>query len=319
MTTRRDESDSDPLPFVQFDRAAMPMVGVLAGCMKVSRQHATGALVTFWGMCSEPRVLERLLLEAKARGERPQLVLDGETAARRWEMAAEVRLEPVVLAEAGVLEQLPEGYRVRGLSRQFGVIERRLQSRQAGQKSGEARRQGVHESFSASSTGSSTTVERPLNDRLENETLVERPFNGRSTVGEQRSEVRGQRSEEQQKDLSSTLDVSVPEKPKKPTTRKALEDALTDDEWQVFEHWREELGHTKAVATPERKRLLAKWLKIYPVAALQRAIDGCRATPWNMGENPGHVRYDGLELILRDAAHIERFMAAAPGAARGAA
>lgn len=95
-----------------------------------------------------------------------------------------------------------------------------------------------------------------------------------------------------------------------------LEAKLTDDEFQIFEHWRVTLGHPKAKATPERKRLIAKWLKVYRLEELQAAITGCSRSPHHMGENDRHTRYDDLGLILRDAAHIERFVALAPEVAR---
>lgn len=90
-----------------------------------------------------------------------------------------------------------------------------------------------------------------------------------------------------------------------------LEAKLTDDEFQVFEHWRKVLNHPKAQPTSDRKRLIAKQLKVYSVSDLQAAIDGCSRTPWNMGANPQSKRYDSLELILRDAKHIEDFMGVA--------
>ena len=87
-----------------------------------------------------------------------------------------------------------------------------------------------------------------------------------------------------------------------------LESKLTDDEFQVFEHWRVTLNHPKAKPTAERKRLIAKQLKVYPREDLQRAIDGCAKSPHHMGQNDRNMRYDDLELILRDAKHIEQFM-----------
>lgn len=107
--------------------------------------------------------------------------------------------------------------------------------------------------------------------------------------------------------LSSTLDLVPVESKPKVEPVKALEDKLTEDEWQVFTHWRETLGHPRAVASPERKRLIAKWLPVYGVERLQRAISGVRKSPHHMGQNDRHTRYDSLELILRDSKHIEEF------------
>jgi hypothetical protein len=37
------------------------------------------------------------------------------------------------------------------------------------------------------------------------------------------------------------------------------------------------------------------------------AISGCAMSDWHMGDNPRGKKYDDIELILRDSAHIERF------------
>ena len=99
--------------------------------------------------------------------------------------------------------------------------------------------------------------------------------------------------------------VDVPPTPEPPKT---LEDKLTDAEYQVFEHWRQTLNHPKAKATPERKRIIARALKTYSVEECQRAITGCSRSPHHMGQNDRRTRYDDLELILRDAKHIEGFL-----------
>jgi len=87
-----------------------------------------------------------------------------------------------------------------------------------------------------------------------------------------------------------------------------LESKLSENEFQVFEHWRVTLNHPKAKPTPERKRLIAKALKAYTVQDLQAAVDGVRKSPHHMGQNDRRTVYDDLELILRDAKHIEGFM-----------
>ena len=49
------QSSSDPLPFVQVDRAVKPKAALLAGIMEVSNQHALGSLVEWWELCGDPR------------------------------------------------------------------------------------------------------------------------------------------------------------------------------------------------------------------------------------------------------------------------
>ena len=55
--------------------------------------------------------------------------------------------------------------------------------------------------------------------------------------------------------------------------------------------------------------MIAKALKEgYSEHDLMKAIAGCLATPFNMGDNEHGRKYDSIELILRDAEHIEKFM-----------
>lgn len=108
--------------------------------------------------------------------------------------------------------------------------------------------------------------------------------------------------------------LHVEDKPR-PAVRVVDPKALTDDERDVWECWRAECRHPKAVLTGERLKLIRRWLPVYGVERLQRAIVGCSKSPHHQGQNDRHTRYDSLELILRDAKHIEMF----EGMARGAA
>jgi hypothetical protein len=90
-------------------------------------------------------------------------------------------------------------------------------------------------------------------------------------------------------------------------------DNLTDDEWNVFEHWRQKTGKSSAMLSAERLTLIRRWLATpgVTVERLQRAIDGCCKTPWNRGDNPERKKYLELTLILRNAETLERFEGAA--------
>lgn len=77
---------------------------------------------------------------------------------------------------------------------------------------------------------------------------------------------------------------------------------------EVFDHWREVMRHPKAALDDKRRKTIRIALKGYSVDDLKKAIDGCSRTPHNMGQNDQHQRYDDLGLILRDAAHIDRFV-----------
>ena len=85
---------------------------------------------------------------------------------------------------------------------------------------------------------------------------------------------------------------------------------------RVFDHWRQALNHPKAVLDPKRAAAIERALKNYSVDELCRAVDGCKASPHHMGQNNTGQRYDDIELIVRDAKHVEQFLqcASAPPA-----
>jgi hypothetical protein len=77
---------------------------------------------------------------------------------------------------------------------------------------------------------------------------------------------------------------------------------------QVFEYWRRLMEHPKAVFDSKRRRAVEARLKDgYTVEQLQQAIEGCRASPWHRGENDRRKVFDDLELICRDAKHVDDF------------
>ncbi|SHM05489.1 hypothetical protein SAMN05216428_11290 [Nitrosospira sp. Nsp11] len=79
---------------------------------------------------------------------------------------------------------------------------------------------------------------------------------------------------------------------------------------EVFDHWRKEMNHEKAILDPKRLKLIKQALAMgYTVDDLRAAIDGCKLSPYHQGQNDSKSKYDGLDLILRDAGKIDKFMA----------
>lgn len=77
----------------------------------------------------------------------------------------------------------------------------------------------------------------------------------------------------------------------------------------VFEYWKATLNHPQAKLDDKRRKAIRKALDLgYEVDRLITAIDGCKATPFNMGSNDRGTVYDDISLILRDAEHIDRFI-----------
>jgi len=82
---------------------------------------------------------------------------------------------------------------------------------------------------------------------------------------------------------------------------------------EVFKHWQEKLNHPTAALDAKRRALINKALEGYSVENLKLAIEGCSRSQWHMGKNENNTRYDKLNLILRDADHIDSFIKCAKG------
>ena len=77
----------------------------------------------------------------------------------------------------------------------------------------------------------------------------------------------------------------------------------------VFDHWRMVMGHEKSVLDKKRRTAIKNALAWgYSLDVLKQAISGCANTPHNMGQNDSGQRYDGIELILRNADQVDRFV-----------
>jgi hypothetical protein len=81
------------------------------------------------------------------------------------------------------------------------------------------------------------------------------------------------------------------------------------DVCEIFDYWKKIMNHPKAQLDDPRKKIIKTALKHYTGLQLMDAIDGCKATPRNMGHNDRGEIYDGLHIIMRDAEQIDRFIA----------
>jgi len=78
---------------------------------------------------------------------------------------------------------------------------------------------------------------------------------------------------------------------------------------EIFEHWQTVMNHPRAKLDSKRKHKITQAFKLgYSLEELKQAINGCSKTPFNMGENDRKEIYDDIELIFRDAVHIDRFI-----------
>jgi len=100
---------------------------------------------------------------------------------------------------------------------------------------------------------------------------------------------------------------SEPDKPKPKRERKP--DALFPLVEEIFSYWKLVMNHPRASLSTKRRRMVRARLKEkYTVDDIKRGIDGCKATPFNMGENKDHAIHDDLELICRTTEHLDRYI-----------
>jgi len=82
----------------------------------------------------------------------------------------------------------------------------------------------------------------------------------------------------------------------------------------VFAHWQNVMQHPRAKLDDKRRRKIRDRLKDgYTVDDLMQAVDGCKRSPHHMGENDRGAVYDDIELICRDAPHLDKFIKLADG------
>lgn len=84
--------------------------------------------------------------------------------------------------------------------------------------------------------------------------------------------------------------------------------SLRSEVESVFTYWQAVMEHPDSRLTNDRRRLIEARLKEgSTVDQIKAAIDGCRASNWHMGDNPGRKLYDGLGLICRSGEKLDEF------------
>ena len=156
----------------------------------------------------------------------------------------------------------------------------------AGKASGKARRdKGIERSLN----GRSNTVERKRTNPEPTKNQELRTKNQEPVT--KNDELRA-------KELRTTVDQE----------NKTIVELKHDPAQDVFKFWQQTMKHPKAAYDEKRKALIRKQLKHYSAEDLKKAIHGCSLTPHNMGDNDRGERFDSIELILREAKQIDRFI-----------
>lgn len=82
----------------------------------------------------------------------------------------------------------------------------------------------------------------------------------------------------------------------------------------VFAFYKTHLDHERTILTDERRKLINRRLREgYSADDLSAAIRGCKLSAFHQGENDRGTIYDSIELIFKDAQHVETFIARAEG------
>ena len=80
-------------------------------------------------------------------------------------------------------------------------------------------------------------------------------------------------------------------------------------EEEIFNTWIQVMAKSRAKLTPNRKaKIKARLKEGYTRDDIELAIMGCRASGFHMGDNPGRVKYNDIELICRSGEKLESFM-----------
>lgn len=137
-----------------------------------------------------------------------------------------------------------------------------------------------------------------------------------------KSKIRDREEKENKKEnetLSTSADAQVDDSslsnqssfsqssPKKPKSKVPKSDIL-----EIFNHWVKVTGRNaiKTKLDSNRERIITRAVRSYGYdkKTVLNAISGVLNSTFHSGNNPEGIKYNDLGLILRDAAHIERFL-----------
>jgi hypothetical protein len=80
-----------------------------------------------------------------------------------------------------------------------------------------------------------------------------------------------------------------------------------DDVTHVFQVWQEATRKHRARLDDKRRRRIRQALQHYPLQDVLDAVQGWQHSPHHTGQNNSGAVYNDLDLLLRDAEHLEKF------------
>ena len=140
-------------------------------------------------------------------------------------------------------------------------------------------------------------------------TLDKKPENTDLPVGPESTPVGPESTPPVGPESTRTSHSSEPVKESlKDTSVSAKQDLIVQE---IFDHWKLTMNSPRSKLDNKRIGLIVKALKNYSSADLKLAITGNASSDFNMGKNDRGTKYNGLDLILRDADHIDKYIAMA--------
>jgi hypothetical protein len=77
---------------------------------------------------------------------------------------------------------------------------------------------------------------------------------------------------------------------------------------EIFAYWQKTMDAPRAQLDDKRVKVIKAALKHYEPRQVCEAAQGCSRSAWHMGQNDRRQKYNGLNLILRSADHIDKFI-----------
>jgi hypothetical protein len=81
-----------------------------------------------------------------------------------------------------------------------------------------------------------------------------------------------------------------------------------EDIQKVFTYWKTFCSKPRSILDDKRRLCIGAAIHDYGVEQCLHAIQGCTYSDFHMGRNKNNKKYNDVELILRDARHIEQFL-----------
>lgn len=117
--------------------------------------------------------------------------------------------------------------------------------------------------------------------------------------------------------MADELDIlkTTPMARQKGNLNKTTQERITNSEQvdpalvhELFDFWKTTFSIKRAALDLDRYRNLGNAIYLYGIEDCRLAILGCASSEYHMGKNKNNKTYNGIDLIFRDASHIERFI-----------